>query len=197
MAAAEDAFDNQILLNGLDTILGWHQENATDIVDGLRPGLAVSRIDELLQDAGCEPTAEMRTLWSWRDGAEAAAPFIWYHDFLSVDEAISQRRLLTGIPFSAWPSNYLPAFSFSGEWYGLHCGGDGRVAGPVLHYSLEDEARMTHVNLTTLVSQMAEALVEEAVVWENGGMSEDIQAVYRIHQQHNPGYPFPYYVEPQ
>lgn len=195
VGAAENAFDEQLLMDGLEEIIGWHLENETGLVDGLQPGLAPHRIDELLRDAGCEPTAEMQTLWSWHNGAKAVAPFIWYHNFLPVEEAISQRRLLTGIPFSKWPSTYLPVFDFEGEWYGLHCGGDGRKAGPVLHYFLEDTPRITHVNLTTLISHQAEVLETGAVTWRKGGMVEDVQAVYRIHQHHNPGYPFPYYVD--
>lgn len=192
---AEEAFDRQRLMDGLEQVLSWHKENSTDIVSGLRPGLAISRIDELLRDAGCEPTAEMRTLWSWHDGAQAASPFIWYYNFLSVDEAISQRKLLTRIPFSAWPPTYLPVFDFDGEWYGIRCGGEGRTAGPVLHYYLEDSPRITHINLTAFMSQMAEVLTTGAVTWQDSAMVEDINAVYRIHQQHNPGYPFPYYVD--
>ena len=169
--------------------------SGTDVADGLRPGLQVEQIEAMLTDAGCEATDEMRDLWSWHNGSDASSPFIWYHDFLSLDEATSQFRLLRRMPLVSWPSDYLPAFSFDGEWYGLYCGGDGRDAGPVLHLLLEGEPRVTNVNLTALILQSAESMASGAITWQNGGMKEDISAVHQIHQQYNSGYPFPHYVE--
>ena len=68
------------------------------------------------------------------------------------------------------------------------------AAGPVAHFLLEDEPRITHVNLTVFISTMAETLRSGAVSWENDAMVDDINEVYRIHQKHNPGYDFPYHV---
>jgi hypothetical protein len=85
-------------------------------------------------------------------------------------------------------------FSFDVEWYAAHCNPKGDAAGPVVHYFLEDEPSITHVNLTVFISTMAESLRSGAVSWENDAMVEDIDKVYRIHQEHNPGYDFPYHV---
>lgn len=68
------------------------------------------------------------------------------------------------------------------------------MAGPIIHSFLEDEPRITAINLTTFIATMAEVLESGAVQWENGGMVEDIAKVATIHQAKNPGYAFPYAV---
>ena len=65
-----------------------------------------------------------------------------------------------------------------------------------MHFFLEDEARITHVNLAVLLAGMAEAMRTGAVRWRDGAMVDDIRALHRIHQRRNPGYPFPYHVPP-
>ena len=68
------------------------------------------------------------------------------------------------------------------------------TAGPIVHFFLEDEPHLTHVNLTVFMAGMAEMLQSGAVRWESGGMVDDIRKVRSIHQKHNRGYVFPYYV---
>jgi hypothetical protein len=142
----------------------------------------------------CRPTDELQALWAWHDGATDATPFVWYHDFLSLEDAVSARWLLRLAALTHWDRRLVPVFTFDGEWYATYCGDDETVAAPVIHLSFEDEPRVTHINLTTFVVTMAQALGEKALRWEDGAMVEDIHELHRIHLQHNPGYDFPYYV---
>ena len=97
-------------------------------------------------------------------------------------------------PLIPWDPSYIPVFSFQGEWFGAYCGSKTRESGPVVHYFLEDEARVTAINLTTFIASMAEAFESGVISWSNGGMKEDIHRLREIHTRHNPGFDFPYYV---
>ena len=192
--AAEDTFDRELLITSLNEIEAWHIRNDTGVEKNLAAGRNTASILADFDGIDCKPTEELRTLWSWRDGGIGAVPFIWYHDFLPSREALAEYKRLQRIPLLRWDPRYIPIFSFEGEWYAAYCGEGADNAGPVAHFFLEDEARITHTNLTMFLASMAEAFDTGAIRWENEGMAEDLRQVYRIHQKHNPGYSFPYYV---
>ena len=192
--AAESAFELEQLKRGLIEIEEWHAIQGTGLAGSLRNSVHVSLIEEAFVDNECKPSDELKTLWSWRNGENSPSPFVWYHDFLSMEEALSEYNRLRRNPLVRWDANYIPVFGFEGEWYAAYCNPKGGAAGPVAHFFLEDEPRITHVNLTVFISTMAETLRSGAVSWVNGAMVEDINEVYRIHQKHNPGYDFPYHV---
>ena len=186
-------YDAGLLQSSLDAIERWHRDNETGLPPLLARGLDAQSIERKLAAIDCAVTDEMTALWSWRNGADiGAVPLVWYHDLLSVDEAIAEYRQLRITPFINWHPDYVPLFSFEGEWYGAYC--SGTEAGPVQHLFIEDEPRVTHANLTTFVAGMAESMRNGAIRWHDGAMHEDVRAVARIHKRMNPGYPFPYYV---
>jgi len=192
--AAEVAYDSKRLKRSLQEIEAWHIEHATGLANSLRKGTPIPSIDKAFVGEECTPTDELKALWSWRNGEHSSVPFVWYHDFLSMEEAKSEYNLLLLNPLVRWDPNYIPVFRFEGEWYASYCGPKTKVAGPVAHFFLEDEPRITYTNITTFLSTMAEALRSGAVSWKNGAMVDDVREVYRIHQKHNRGYEFPYYV---
>ncbi len=192
--SATDAYDEERLLKSLETIKAWHLVNGTGVDAALRPGLTGSALTPRLFSGQCRLTEELKALWSWHDGEQSAVPFTWYHDFLSLEDAVSEYRWLLLNPLVQWDPTYIPILSFEGEWYAAYCGASSEIAGPVIHYFLEDGARVTAINLTTFMASMAQALEREAVRWIDGGMVEDIRQIEAIHRAHNPGYEFPYYV---
>lgn len=192
--AADGAFDFEQLKHNLTEIEEWHVGQGTGLESSLRKGIPVSSIEEAFSGNECRPNDELKTLWSWRNGENSPSPFVWYHDFLSMEEALSEYKRLRRNPLMRWDANYIPVFAFEGEWYAAYCGKKSRSAGPVAHIFLEDEPRITHVNMTVFISTMAETLRSGAVTWKNGAMVEDINKVYRIHQKHNQGYDFPYHL---
>lgn len=192
--AAEKAYDRDLLVQSLNEIEGWHLRNETGIASALGAGRSPSSIVAELEGTDCRPTEELKSLWSWRDGGFSPAPFIWYHDFLPLQEALSEYKWLLLNPLVQWDSRYIPIFSFEGEWYAAFCGKGASTAGPIIHFSLEDEPRITHTNLTSFLAGMAEALRTGAVWWEDDAMVEDIRKVHFIHQKYNRGYNFPYAV---
>lgn len=191
---AADSYDGKQLLESLEAIKSWHLANGTGVDAALRPGLSESELTPRLFPGRCRLTRELKTLWSWHNGAQGPVPFTWYHDFLSLEEAVSDYRALLLNPLVPWDPGYLPILSFDGEWYAAYCGPGSDIAGPVAHYFLEDGARVTAINLTTFMASMAQTFDTAAVRWINGGMVEDIRQIEQLHRAHNPGYAFPYYV---
>ena len=193
---ASERSDNEVLLAGLEQIKVWHQNNATGLDSKLGTGVSTQTINRVLEDIDCRPTDELSALWSWHDGATHVAPFIWYHDFLSLEDAVSGRWMLRLATLPRWDGRLIPVFEFDGEWYATYCAAEGMAGAPIVHVSLEDEPRVAYINLTTFIVTMAQAMNQGAVRWEGDAMVEDIHELHRIYQAHNPGYAFPYYVPP-
>jgi len=194
LLAAEQAYDRELMVKSLNEIEAWHVEHDTGVANILGAGKNPSSIEVEFENADCRLTEELKALWSWRDGGVGAAPFVWYHDFLSLQEALSEYRWLRLNPLVRWDPRYFPIFSFEGEWFAAYCGEGAKKAGPIVHYFLEDEPRITYVNLTVFLASMAEALRTGGVRWEGDAMQTDIEEMYSIHRKRNPGYAFPYYV---
>lgn len=194
LRAATDSYNQHVLSENLDRIKAWHSSNKTGSDLELRAGLPESALSPKLFTDQCRLTRELKSLWSWHDGGSKTVPLIWYHDFLSLEDAIAEYKWLILNPLVQWDPSYIPIMSFEGEWYAAYCGNTTRVAGPIVHYFLEDGARLTAVNLTTFIATMAQVLDAGAIRWEDEAMVEDIRQVSEIHRANNPGYEFPYYV---
>lgn len=194
LQAAEAAYDRVLLLKTLNEIDAWHINNDTGIAGGLAAGRRASSIEAGFANLDCRPTEELKTLWSWRDGETGSLPFVWYYDFLPMEEALSEYRWLRLNPLVQWDPRCIPIFTFDGEWFAACCGEGVKEAGPIVHYFLEDEPRIAYVNLTVFLASMAEALRTGGVRWEDGAMKDDIRKMHSIHQKRNPGYDFPFYV---
>jgi len=194
LKAAEEAYNEALLVDSLNEIEAWHARNDTGVANILTKGRPPTSILEEFSGTDCKPTAELKALWSWHDGGVGATPFVWYHDFLPLKEALSEYKWLRLNPLVQWDPQYIPIFAFEGEWYAAYCGQDADSAGPIVHYFLEDEPRMVYVNLTAFMASMAEALRSGAVQWDNDAMTDDIREMRAIHQRFNRGYDFPYYV---
>lgn len=194
LQAAQAAYDSERLVAALDSIKDWHIDNNTGIAGELSSGRSVPSIEQALSDTECQATEELKLLWSWRDGATGPTPLVWYHDFLSLDDAMTASKWLRMNPLVRWDPQYIPILAFDGEWYAAYCGPDAGKAGPVAHYFLEDGPRIVSINLTMFMSSMSEAMQVGAIQWRDGAMVEDIHRMHSIHQRNNPGYAFPYYV---
>lgn len=194
LQAAEAAYDGARLLASLNAIESWHINNKTGIAGALGSGASASSIEQALSGRHCKVTEELIQLWSWRDGATSSTPFVWYHDFLSLEDALAEYRWLRVNPLVQWDPQYIPILTFEGEWYAAYCGPDAGTAGPIAHYFLEGGPQIVSVNLTVFMASMAAAFESGAIQWKDGAMVENIHQLQSIHQRNNPGYAFPYYV---
>ena len=197
-ARAEETFNATTFTTSLEQILLWHQTNNTEVVSALNPGIDEAALREKFADLSCRPPEELIELWAWHNGVnDSAHPFIWYHNFLSVEAAIAEYESLMANPLIGWPADWIPIFEFEGEWYFVECYEEPRKASPVGYFFLEDpDAIYAYVNLTKMLETSAIWFNQSAVIWDNDqqGMNEDLKALFEIHQALNEGARFPYSV---
>ena len=196
---AEEAFNAANMIVSLEQILMWHQTNQTEIPAALNSGKNRADILEEFADLPCLPTEELLQLWAWHNGTDKVfSPFIWYHNFLSVEDALSEYKWLNNNPLLDWSENWIPIFEFEGEWYFVECYEAIKLASPVGYFFLENtEAYYTYLSLSRMLETSAVYFEQNAVIWdkEQEGMVEEIRQVFKIHQILNKGTLFPYHVE--
>lgn len=192
--ADEQAYDPVLMEKSLDEIEAWHIENETGVANILGAGRSLSFIAAQFENADCTLTEELKVLWSWHDGGVSSVPFVWYHNFLRLQDALSEYRWLRLNPVVQWDPRYIPIFSFDGEWFAAYCGEGANKAGAIVHYFLEDEPRIAYVNLTAFLASMADGLRSGGIHWQGGATKDDIWKMYLVYQKRNPGYGFAYNV---
>ena len=212
------------VLDALGRIEAWLAAHAPRVAAALRPPLPRATVEALTAGLPCRLPEEVYALYGWHDGTEeVAGSFIWYHDFLPLEVALDayrqllasdaevqrmlaadewyQRRVAAGEeapehPF--WDPAWFPLFAFQGEYYLVDCGGPPGQPAPVRyffgHYT---EHPVVCADLAALL-QTAAAWYERGAVWvddpETGALDDDLPRVRNIHQELNPGLPFPYRV---
>ncbi len=191
--------DTAAMIQSLERILAWHERNGTGIPQLLNPGLDDATIDARFRELGCEPPADLRALWKWRNGHAdngRAQWLTWYHQFLPLDEAVAEYHRLRATPFLAWGRNWIPVLQFQTEWYFVVCGPIAHLANPLLVFMAEDGVMHPYTNLSSYFETMSRAMESGAVYAEGDppDMRENIRDLAAIHRTQNPGLAFPYHV---
>lgn len=197
---ANKAYNPGRLSESLHAIKLWHENNSPAVAKSLKPGLNKNMIKARFLDLGVAAPKELIDLYSLHNGCDPVSniPFIWYHDFLTLDQAISEYRNLMGArSLTGWRGEWFPVFQFQDEYYFVDCWKKDQIAAPVLHYFMEDTViRPVFLNLTVMMETMDEIFQSNAV-WidkEWGALKDDIKRIKEIHEKHNPGLEFPYSV---
>ncbi len=182
--------DPTALIESAEALRRWHAERGTGI--RLNPGIDERSLELTVGGVPCTLPEELLTLWRWHDG-ESSEGFVWYHEFVSVREAIDEFGALRRAPRSRWRRDWFPVLRFQDEWFFVECAQVPSAASPVMHFFVEDEPRYAFVNLTTMLQTMAEAARTGALaVDEDGNVRDDVAAIAAIHRRLNPGASFPY-----
>ena len=188
-AAAE--FEPEILTSALATIKDFHAINNTGLI--LNPPASQAEIDTAESAFGCRIPRELNILWRWHNG-ESTEKFIWYHRFLSSENAVREYRELTSAPDSTWKKEWIPVFEFEGEWYGVECAGQQAAASPVVFYFVESGESVAYTNLTRYMQVMANAMEKNVLGWSDDWWVDNVQGMADTHGLFNKEIPFPYYV---
>lgn len=197
---AEEAYNRESLHDALERIMNWHSLNNPVTASALLPGLSESEMHWITRGLPLTFPKEVGDLYAWRNGTrhDLDRPFIWHHEFLSLETAVREyHQLVRNKRLTHWHDSWFPLLGFQGEYYFVHCAKIPRRAVPVLKYFIEEpEVFASYTNLTTMMLTAAECFETGAVylAHENGALGEDIHKVRDIHGKHNPGKPFPYYV---
>ena len=188
--AAVDQADVGLLLNELAALAAWHADVDSGL--SLRPGLSQDVRSQVSQAFGCEPSDELIAMWQWRDG-EAGDQFFWYHQFMSLDEAVSAQTILSWTPFIGWQDNWIPFAQFEGEWMFVECSDVPRRGLPVGRFLLESGADFGYDNLTRYLQTLNASIDAGALSWQDGWWLEaEPRQLGDIHRQINEHGAFPY-----
>ena len=199
-ARAEKAFDPKLLLQALDRILLWLKKHNPKTVSNLLPGLSENELKQKEKDLPFNLPKELDILYRWRNGqgTKTENPFIWYHDFPSLDMAIKEYHELKRLgPLGRWNASWFPFLTFMGEYYFIACPKEKKTALPIRFYFNEDpETHPVYINLTTMMLTAAEWYESGAVFVSDktGALDGNVQAIRNIHQKYNRGLRFPYHV---
>jgi len=181
-----------MLLSSIKAIEQRHHDLETNLL--LNKGASSDEFDAVEKALDCTIPAELRYLWEWRNG-ERTESFLWYHRFLSIDDALEQYNLLRSNEWGAlWRTNWIPLFEFQEEWYGVECSKTATTATPVISFFIETGATVSYTNLTSYMGTMAAAMLREAVTWDGSFWEADTYHLSKIHAEYNPNTEFPYYV---
>jgi len=184
-------YNKEKLISSLQVIEEFHNNNGTDLVL-LKPANA-SDFAKAESIFNCKLSEELKSIWAWHNG-ESTEQFIWYHKFLSIEESINEYQLLRSSPFSTWQKNWIPVFSFEGEYYGVECGLTNLKSSPVIFYFIESGESIAYINLTTYMQFMAQSVTDGALKWYDGRWHENTREMSINHLKYNPNLLFPYYV---
>ncbi len=199
---ASDNYNKNLLIKSLDGIYNWHLQNRTPLSGQANLYVPVNEIRKFFDGASCSPNMETQTLWSWGNGFKIEFPFIWYHNMLSFDQSKIERQELLDDPNIEWHENWIPIFSFEGEWYFVECSlidDIANVASPVYFYFLEDSPRLAYTNLTKMMETFDTAFKRGIIKYRPSEieLKEDIMSLSALHSDFNKNLKFPYYVEQQ
>jgi hypothetical protein len=203
-AATEQArklASRETLVQTLERIRAWSERNNPVVARALRPGLTAAEIDSKTKDLPFRLPREAYWLYGWRNGTgRSPGCFFLYHQWPSLEDAVAEYQGLMDLGLG-WNRMWFPLFWFQDEHFFHACGESSEEALPVLKHFLEDtEIPVSFTNLTTLALTEAEAL-ETGASWvsdkEQGYLGTHDGSFSKIHQRHNPGASYPYYIDPQ
>ena len=199
-ARAQKSFDPDALVGALNRIRFFLEKHNPKAAAHLRPGLSGREIERLIRILTFQLPEELRILYGWSNGLDekAGAPFIWYHDFPSLERILGEYEQLNRFNFfGTWRRSWFPIFTFQGENYFAACKQEKTNALPIrFFFNEEPETHPAYVNLTTMMLTAAEWYESSAVTIDagTGVLKDDIHAVRDIYQKYNKGLRFPYHV---
>lgn len=193
-ALANQQADLKLLQDSAKAIESWHAQAKTGIL--LNSPLSDQQYGELVGEFPCALPQEVQALWKWKNG-ESTDYFIWYHGFLSLEDAIRQYNYLLSEPIFGWQKNWIPFFQFQDEWYFVECKNEPTAGAPVIHYFTESGPSYAYTNLTMYLATMAEAMDRGVLTWREGWWNDldDRRKLVAIHDEYNDLAKFPYAIE--
>lgn len=177
----------------------WLVAHNPKVASSLQPGLDSAAATARAEAAGCPLPREVVELLQWHDGmpADTDLPVVWYHRFMSLEDAFERRRTYRGPALRALsplPHDWLPLFEFQGEFFFTRCG--ARPIAPVWHWSGEEpEFRLVHESLADMLETTATAYERGALSMadpEEGITDMDVRRMHDVYVELNPGGTFPY-----
>jgi cell wall assembly regulator SMI1 len=162
------------------------------VLQSLQPGLSAEAVQEALGELGLEATADLVSLYGWRDGTSTAnaSTVDDIHLFpgfylLSLEDAVANYQAF--VRDDRWRAGWLPVFANGGgDFYVLDLGSS--ATGAVRHFRIDESEHPIEFNsLEGLLRTLATAF-EQAVFFvdENGYLEMDDLAFGDLAAELNP-----------
>ena len=177
----------------LERLAAIAAQRDSDFPASLQPGLSREALRARLAEAGFayEPPQEWFELYQWHNGSTSGTPLFYYHEFMSVEEALAERKVLDQgnreSDCELWPTNILPLFYFSGEFYAIECHAEPQVTGRI--WFVFHDTIVCYDGLTSMLAAK-QGCFETGIYWDEDedGYEEvaDEAACATILLKHNP-----------
>ncbi|MEA5508929.1 SMI1/KNR4 family protein [Crocosphaera sp. UHCC 0190] len=187
------------LIEALERIRYWLEQNLPESAAALEPGLSISEIEALLSAFPFQLPAEIYTLYQWRNGSSSQDyNFFPFHWFLPLDVALSfieeEKQIqaqLTNHSEASWNDCWFPFSRFQGDYYIIKGSENCQAFSPVYLVFQEDrevdDPWMVYSSLTTMMLSLAEGYETGAYYLdENKIINTDESAIDKIERKYNP-----------
>jgi hypothetical protein len=193
-----DSLRKTILMNSIDRIMTWLQDNAPESFASFAIGLQPEEVHSKLEALPYHLPQEVYDLYCWRDGTDRDSDqgLFVYHSFMSLDTAIENSEYINyedqreSRTQDGDPTYLLPIFDFEGEYFAVAASSDNATAAsPIYHISDCLDCRIAFNSLGAMMLTMAESYetgvytidASIGVDWTNTRLFEEIRRKY------NPG----------
>ena len=182
-----------LLIDSLNNIFTWFQQNNPTVAASLQSGLSYREIENKLSSLPFRLPQELYELYQWRNGSiriAKNADFFEHYRFLPLEESlkilfdiIEKDSLLMGEIF---PYSWFPIFAFGDRYYGV-IGSETAKKYSLIVYICDYED-ISYTSLTGMMQTIAECYqtgvyyLNEKGFWETKREAEDI-----IIAKYNPG----------
>jgi hypothetical protein len=192
------------LVNALERIVNWLQQNYPEAASSLQPGLSCQAIKAQVAGLPFSLPKKVYELYQWRNGMDREdIDFFYYFRFIPLDEALeiikffeeSEDTLGSHIPFC-----WFPLFEFEGEYIGA-IGTELVTEDSPLVYVDPDEGDeyVAYTNLTSMMQTIAECYetgtyymdyeVVDYYMDTEKRLQQDSKKAQKIHIKYNPEIP--------
>lgn len=192
------------LIDCLQRILNWLQQNAPLYAQGFLPGLSYEEIEVIISNLPFKIPKEVYDLYQWRNGTDSKAMIFVYHYFWYLDMALEISSDCVNDPWSlelreeaGEPFYLFPIFEFEGEYFAVLGETTQVETAPVYHIAAKGAGIARAFNsLTTMMQAIAESY--ETGVYQltpEGRLELNYEKFRRLRLKYNPGTVDSLYVE--
>src|SRR5512142_461765 len=181
------------LIDSLNHILEWHQQNDTPVARLIQPGLSEEEIAQRVQSLPFKLPREFVELYRWRNGVQVGeqdedTSFFEYHRFLPLDEALEVFEIGYPIMKEFYElTDWVQVFQDpAGDGYGISGGPEAVQEAPVVFLFEGEGVQVVFDSLAKMLETVAQAFDEGVMTWQEVEMDTDFFAWGEIAHRLNP-----------
>ncbi|TYQ31140.1 SMI1/KNR4 family protein [Pseudanabaena sp. UWO310] len=186
-----------LLIDSLERILAWQNQNVPDYEDDFQQGLTYEEIEEKVKDLPFKLPREFYHLYQWRNGSSRESGIFLYLYHCPIEQALEYNEYINypesiGMRIEDNCSPYLfPLFDFDGEYFAIQGIANEVETSFVCHIGADGGGEKLIFNsLTTMMMAIAESYESGVYIYEpeyNSVSWEDMEKSGQIRLKYNIG----------